>query len=942
MPAWELSDSDSSTSSSSPPPEVPRRKRSRPRKQRSDDQADASAHAVVPAVAEASAHAVAPVGIEELVRPVGGGVFSLVGQIVGKRPLLFDEDDEDTVSRFVQLTLGSDRSLSCCSAPVQFAQQARLPRTTARNHLITTAAAAWAGSRAIGASFASWACGVAGKVVGVLRFVSYDETPLPLRVGDEGESGLKRGVAKLFQADLQVGILTEADDGEFSCSIISLPCPLKVLQRGTAACLKTAVTSSSHIPHWGSLQQAVDDGGFCADLVCADRAKANDAAEDAQYSELGLPRLRLPCFAHIMATSQGRGFNTVASDVSGGVAMTLYMRVSGQPAAFRKCVAHTLLELVAGILDAHPHPPEHPASVYRDTYLRLCLPPRGEQRFIELSKELTGDIREDSIILRVPGGEAAFDVCAWSERVAKLLVPSAIDVFARHRWCNSLETWSELALVSIHNILVRAGCKWLSGTPLAPVIRRPSAAAPAADSGCAWALSASEDEAAAGLPEDLPAAAAIVLASETTANPWVVLNDKNKTKAHAWFMSGPRDRLVAMRIAMSFSVTLLRVVEHIASERWQTKQMKGLLETGKFVCRMQAVLQLQTCADSDVRDLLTSSSKWSAIRPAARTLGLACLCFMMVTSTACAAEHLCLSLLRVVPFLLWQLLDNMSEEFAQSLLDLPLCMVDEFSRLFLRKFNTVRALLGKRCRSCLIVMGILLRWEICRIECRHALARKWCLAHGFGIDLKQLSARALLQRHAVLGTFWNPEQAWTCPALPGTSRKKVRGVCRKGKRKGQRAGGGGAHRAFVSEETRGRTFADDADRIDFFQKLWARYRTLRAENGPAWKRLCQIGAAGTTSAAKGGFAFSNARRRRSAAPELPPAKRQRRCDEDMDEEEEPEREDELPALQQDAIVSAVVCRAKRASLDEALLVSCKQNIYNRDSIIIFYYIQKLG
>ena len=213
MPAWELSDSDSSTSSSSPPPEVPRRKRGRPRKQRSDDQADASAHAVVPAVAEASAHAVAPVGIEELVRPVGGGVFSLVGQIVGKRPCDLQDEDADTVSRFVLLTLGADRNFSLCSAPVQFAQQARLPRSTARGYLVTTAAAAWAGSRALGASFASWACGAAGKVVGVFRFVSYDETPLPLRVGDEGESGLKRGVAKLFQADLQVGILTEADDG---------------------------------------------------------------------------------------------------------------------------------------------------------------------------------------------------------------------------------------------------------------------------------------------------------------------------------------------------------------------------------------------------------------------------------------------------------------------------------------------------------------------------------------------------------------------------------------------------------------------------------------------------------------------------------------------------------------------------------------------------------
>ena len=148
----------------------------------------------------------------------------------------------------------------------------------------------------------------------------------------------------------------------------------------------------------------------------------------------------------------------------------------------------------------------------------------GQQRFLQLSKELTGDIRDDSVILRVPGGAPAFDVPAWSRRVAKLLVPTAIETFPRHRWVNSLETLSELSLLVMHNMLVRAGCKWLSKSPLAPVRRRPMAGAAC---GAAWALSASEDE--GDIPgADLPQEVQVALASEKDANPWVVLNDKNE------------------------------------------------------------------------------------------------------------------------------------------------------------------------------------------------------------------------------------------------------------------------------------------------------------------------------------------------------------------------------------------------------------------------------
>ena len=95
MPDWELSDSDSSSSSSSSasvPVAPPRRQRGRPRKD-----------VVVPALAGAVPAAVQPdpqpehaesarIGIGDLIRPVGGGVYAL-GRVMGeeKHTLLDDE-----------------------------------------------------------------------------------------------------------------------------------------------------------------------------------------------------------------------------------------------------------------------------------------------------------------------------------------------------------------------------------------------------------------------------------------------------------------------------------------------------------------------------------------------------------------------------------------------------------------------------------------------------------------------------------------------------------------------------------------------------------------------------------------------------------------------------------------------------------------------------------
>ena len=796
-----------------------------------------------------------------------------------KRPEQEAEDD-----RFLEVTLGppdETSHLASCPSPVAFAKEVGLPRATARRRSVQMAAGIWAGTRAMIAGLASWTVSQFQvnklKIVGVFRFVSYDETPLPIRAHDAETSDQQKekcvksektvsGTTKLFQADLQVAVLTVDNRGEYACSIASLPCPINVIDKGTAKCLKQAVTSASSCPYWPQLCSA-DPEVFAADIVTADRAKANDLTEDSIYAESGMPRMRLPCFAHIMSTGQGRGFSTISDDISGAIAVGLYMKTCGQVGSFRRCIADSLFHAVSDVLDGPPLPPEHESRVYLDGLLRVCLSNNeaGASRHEQLMAGLSGDVRQDAIVLRVPGsGAPGFDQSAWlrtwASRVSRLLLPSSIPVFPNHRWVNSLATLSELALLGgVHNVLVQAGCKWLSGVKLSDA-RRPAAQRQRPQ----WdVLSDTDEDLVAGDAEASAAvrdlvqqkgaaagrlATALVTADKAVQNPWVAINNKHKKTAWKWFLSNPGSRILAARISMSLSVHMLRVVESIASDRWQTMQFKHMMDTGQFRCRMAAVQDLKSTMEQHVQELLTVPGKWESIAPVKRTLGLASLCFCMFMTTSCALEQMCLSWIAGYPYILWELIENPSWEVAHRIHSSATCLHDEFTRHFLKRFSTVDALRSTRCRACLIVIGLLAHWEIIRIECRHALSRKWALAHyTVGIDAEQLSAKHVLHRHALVERFLRG------PA-PAASKRRRRGAVprkRKMRRKGvecdQASGVGGAWRAHQRRFHLGKTFASEDARKEAFAAASVAYARIKSENGPELKRLQALGEAGTAS-----------------------------------------------------------------------------------------------
>ena len=93
----------------------------------------------------------------------------------------------------------------------------------------------------------------------------------------------------------------------------------------------------------------------------------------------------------------------------------------------------------------------------------------------------------------------------WCTEVAAALLPHMIEVLPRNRWVNSLIAFRDYAILTVHNILQRAGLRWLdklSGKKKLEAVPRPepgavggSRATLAVEAGSeGWVLSDSEQE----------------------------------------------------------------------------------------------------------------------------------------------------------------------------------------------------------------------------------------------------------------------------------------------------------------------------------------------------------------------------------------------------------------------------------------------------------------
>ena len=175
------------------------------------------------------------------------------------------------------------------------------------------------------------------------------------------------------------------------------------------------------------------------------------------------------------------------------------------------------------------------------------------------------------------------------------------------------------------------------------------------------------------------------------------------------------------------------------------------------------------------------------------------------------------------------MLINGDAALAQELLDTPQCLLDEFTKAFLRRFSTTALLLSRKCTAFLVSLGVFIRFEICRIECRHAYLRKFAFSSlTRKPTLEDISARYLLLRSRLLEHFLET-------AAPRTASSSAAGEFRrrkKGKRKGDRTGGGGAQRSFMSKWLRSQPRFTKKSRNHIFKRGGKAFKTLLRTGGP--------------------------------------------------------------------------------------------------------------
>lgn len=821
----------------------------------------------VPVVAALSLHVDL---LASYVRPLGDDMSVVVGNVIRWRVC---RELGDETRKFLEHFLSEPPAASSSSSAMPvlprlvpigaLSRILSMPRRTLQRKLTTSAAAIYFGSRALASSWISSVLqrersGVV-KVVACFKHVLYDETPLSLRSGSERDAVPN----KLFQSEVQLAIVTQSvkEPHRFACSLLALPQIIQTLRRGTGPILKKALDRACGVPFWRELETQCD-GVFSCEVSCADRAGANNVAEDLIYADTeDVARARFPCYAHISATSQGRGMSSCSDDITGVISTSLQMGNAGETTDFRDCIAQVLESSITAVLDAYPFPSSSEGNIYLAACLRATLPgtDQGLQRAKELSMLLTSDIRESAIVLRVPGGQ--LDRAVWARRVADLLLPAGIKVFPRHRWCNSLESIASYSLLGcVHNVLHRAGKLWLGAT------KKVSVPAPQ-NVVSTWAVSDDEEE-------DITAQMVVVAntnaagaaSEQDPTKVWTQFKQNQKAKALRFVSSRPVDRLMVILISMELSVSFLRTVEHLGSDKFQFRAWQAT-STGQYTSRVLHVWQ--GCLERVVEDVMSRlllPSTWACVRPGARRAGLASLSFSMVYVVRCALEQLALVTTRGLPFALWELTVRPSLQLAQQLLEEPDCMRDEFSRQFFARFNTPAKVCSAEACAFLTAMAMFVCLDICRIECRHGMLRKFInLSTTWKPLLQEISAKFVMMRSRCLEHLFSPGANAVPPARSAARRTcvvrtkvKVKGKV-KLKKYTKNTGGGGAQRAFVGDWIRGKKMPTRKARKKLFKAANVAFGALQRDE--EFAALQQRGIAGTVSHSAGARAFGGLQRR---------------------------------------------------------------------------------
>ena len=495
-----------------------------------------------------------------------------------------------------------------------------------------------------------------------------------------------------------------------------------------------------------------------------------------------------------------------------------------------------------------------------------------QERRLRLERALMGDLTRQQIDIFVPGSrDDPFDVEEWAEDLAWLLLPRGIELFPRQRWCNSVKTMSEYGLLgACHQLLERAGYLWIMALQGKDLPARVDMDMEEGSTDSDWELSPDEgsqaEEGEAAGQQVVPPDQEPHHGAEHLGKDWAEFNRRQRGGAKAFILSQPRYALVISSIVLGLSTHMLHVIENIGSQRYDMAQWYRMLNGESGVSRMVEAFKGRL-GDSTVeraRCLLNEQGPWHALPPGGRTWAMSSIAFTEISTMLCGLEQLQFRFWRTFPFRLVEVLLDPKEEVAKRILDVPLCLLDEFSRRFLNRFQTPARLLSRQARGVIASLASIVRLDIIRLECKNAQIKRLMRARAstHAAEFGSVSADFILQQQCILEQRLQQQQGGDQDKNTAMPIEKARKVRKKGKFKGRATGGGGTQRRVVSEflqEARMPMQTKEQRRLAF-QAANQHYRDVRDSGGLQWVGFRKEGRAGTVSHRRTGHAFGGRRK----------------------------------------------------------------------------------
>ena len=419
-----------------------------------------------------------------------------------------------------------------------------------------------------------------------------------------------------------------------------------------------------------------------------------------------------------------------------------------------------------------------------------------QERRLRLERALMGDLTRQQIDIFVPGSrDDPFDVEEWAEDLAWLLLPRGIELFPRQRWCNSVKTMSEYGLLgACHQLLERAGYLWIMALQGKDLPARVDMDMEEGSTDSDWELSPDEgsqaEEGEAAGQQVVPPDQEPHHGAEHLGKDWAEFNRRQRGGAKAFILSQPRYALVISSIVLGLSTHMLHVIENIGSQRYDMAQWYRMLNGESGVSRMVEAFKGRL-GDSTVeraRCLLNEQGPWHALPPGGRTWAMSSIAFTEISTMLCGLEQLQFRFWRTFPFRLVEVLLDPKEEVAKRILDVPLCLLDEFSRRFLNRFQTPARLLSRQARGVIASLASIVRLDIIRLECKNAQIKRLMRARAstHAAEFGYVSADFILQQQCILEQRLQQQQGETrTRTQPCRSRRHARFARRASSRAGR-------------------------------------------------------------------------------------------------------------------------------------------------------------